>query len=135
MRSGLLGCRISPEKRSSEVLAAGLICLLTGSELFFRYAGLPWMKLLSVCLIAAGVVAFGAVEWSLRLLALRGAAAFVYGAYLAQACWRFFGLLKEHRPYAATDVAWLVLRVELVLAVPMLVVGVVAGYWEKRRAV
>ncbi len=129
-----LGIRFTDPRRSTALVAVGLACLVIGSEAFFRYADLPPAKLLALGLIAAGVGAFGIADWSAGPLAMRGAAAIVYGAYLAQACWRFPGLLKEPRPFAAMDVARLVLRVEVLLALPVLAIAVVTGYWMSRRS-
>ena len=128
-----LGLRFADARRSTALLAVSLACLVIGSEVFFRYSGLPPVKLAAQGLLAVGLLAMGLAEWSAKLLAMRAAAAIVYGAYLAQTCWRFFGLLKEHPPYAATDVAWLVLRVELFFALPVLAVAVATGYWQSRR--
>ncbi len=129
-----LGLRFTDPRRSTALVAAGLVCLLIGSEAFFRYAELPLAKLLSTGSMMVGVLAFGIAEWSVRPLAMRGAAAVVYGIYLAQACWRFSGLIKDARPYAATDVAWLVLRVEAIFALLVLATAIVTGYWQSRRA-
>ncbi len=127
-----LGIRLSRPLTSTILLIFGLMCLVIGSEAFFRYAEWPLAKLLSSGLIIISILVSGIAEWSFKEFAVRSIAAVAYGVYLAQACWRFTGLAKDPGPYMVIDVACFVLRVELILAVPMLATALITGYWMSR---
>lgn len=112
---------------SKALVALAVVFIISGAELFLRYSDHTSSKALALVLVASGLALLGSSGWTSRLLVWKAVAALVLIGYMVQACWRFYGLLKEPRPYGLADLAFFSIKVFLFVGLSSFCFALVLG--------
>jgi hypothetical protein len=116
---------------------AAVLCLTTGFELFVRFSGTGWIKVASIVVVLLGLLLLAWPGRSIRSLIPKIAAAVLVVGYVAQAGWRYPGLLKQPRPYRWQDIALFSAKVTASLVMALLILNLAArgykSFSERRR--
>lgn len=93
-------------RSSGDVAAAmtALLCLAAGFEMYLRFSGTGWTRIVSLPLGLLGLLLLAWPRRENRTWVPRLAVGVLVMAYVVQAAWRYPGLLKEPRPFGWQDV-------------------------------